>query len=53
MAMLLVTLVKMVVLPVIGVAIVQGMVRAGLIPADAKAEKFVAMLLSGTPAAVK
>ncbi|PIL26001.1 hypothetical protein GSI_11755 [Ganoderma sinense ZZ0214-1] len=52
MAMLLVTLAKMVVLPVIGVAAVQGMVRAGLIPADAKAEKFVAMLLSGTPAAV-
>ena len=53
MAMLLVTLAKMVVLPVIGVVAVQGMVRAGLIPADAKAEKFVAMLLSGTPAAVK
>ncbi len=53
MAMLLVTLAKMVVLPVIGVAVVQAMVRAGLIPAEAKAEKFVAMLLSGTPAAVK
>ncbi|KAI1789735.1 auxin efflux carrier [Ganoderma leucocontextum] len=52
MAMLLVTLAKMVVLPVIGVAVVQAMVRGGLIPADAKAEKFVAMLLSGTPAAV-
>ncbi|KAI0369267.1 hypothetical protein BV20DRAFT_968125 [Pilatotrama ljubarskyi] len=52
MAMLLVTMAKMVVLPVMGVFIVQAMVRKGLIPADAKAEKFVAMLLSGTPAAV-
>ncbi|KAI0742846.1 auxin efflux carrier [Daedaleopsis nitida] len=52
MAMLLVALAKMVVLPVIGVAMVQAMVRGRLIPADAKAEKFVAMLLSGTPAAV-
>lgn len=53
MAMLLVTLAKMVLLPVIGVLMVQAMVRGNLIPADAKAEKFVAMLLSGTPAAVK
>lgn len=53
MAMLLVTLAKMVVLPVIGVVVVQAMVRGGFIPADAKAEKFVAMLLSGTPSAVK
>ncbi|EJF57457.1 hypothetical protein DICSQDRAFT_69432 [Dichomitus squalens LYAD-421 SS1] len=52
MAMLLVTLAKMVVLPVIGVVVVQAMVRGGFIPADAKAERFVAMLLSGTPSAV-
>ncbi|KAI0776750.1 auxin efflux carrier [Trametes elegans] len=52
MAMLLVALAKMVVIPVMGVFIVQAMVRRGLIPPDAKAEKFVAMLLSGTPAAV-
>ncbi|KAI0670252.1 auxin efflux carrier [Trametes maxima] len=52
MAMLLVTMAKMVLLPVMGVFIVQAMVRKGFIPASAKAEKFVAMLLSGTPAAV-
>ncbi|KAH9852933.1 auxin efflux carrier [Lenzites betulinus] len=52
MAMLLVTMAKMVVLPVMGVFIVLAMVRRGLIPSDAKAEQFVAMLLSGTPAAV-
>ncbi|KAI9058822.1 hypothetical protein FKP32DRAFT_1597136 [Trametes sanguinea] len=52
MAMLLVTAAKMIVIPVMGVLMVQAMVRKGLIPQDAKAEKFVAMLLSGTPAAV-
>lgn len=53
MAMLLVTAAKMILLPVMGVFIVQAMVHQGLISADARAEKFVAMLLSGTPAAVK
>ena len=53
MAMLSVTLAKMVILPVIGVVMVEAMVRGRLIPAEAKAEKFVSMLLSGTPAAVK
>ncbi|KAI0830249.1 auxin efflux carrier [Trametes gibbosa] len=52
MAMLLVTMAKMVVQPVMGVFIVQVMVHKGLIPSGAKAEQFVAMLLSGTPAAV-
>ena len=52
-AMILTTAAKMALLPVIGVLMVQAMVRGTLIPADAKAEKFVAMLLSGTPAAVK
>ncbi|OBZ70358.1 Protein ECM3 [Grifola frondosa] len=52
MAMMLVTLAKMVILPVAGVFIVQAMVHGGLIDKDAKAEKFVAMFLSGTPAAV-
>ncbi|KAJ3004934.1 hypothetical protein NUW54_g4570 [Trametes sanguinea] len=52
MAMLLVTAAKMIVIPVMGVLMVQAMVHKGLIPQDAKAEKFVAMLLSGTPAAV-
>ena len=53
MAMALCALVKMALLPVIGVLLVQAMVRAGMIPKDAKAERFVAMLLSGTPGAVK
>ncbi|KAH9894005.1 auxin efflux carrier [Cubamyces lactineus] len=52
MAILLVTAAKMIVLPVMGVFIVQAMTGKGLIPQDAKAEKFVSMLLSGTPAAV-
>ncbi|KAI0632968.1 auxin efflux carrier [Trametes polyzona] len=52
MAMLLVTAAKMIVLPVMGVFIVQALTKNGLMPADARAEKFVAMLLSGTPAAV-
>ena len=53
MAMALCALVKMALLPVIGVLLVQAMVRAGMISKDAKAERFVAMLLSGTPGAVK
>ncbi|EIN11116.1 auxin efflux carrier [Punctularia strigosozonata HHB-11173 SS5] len=43
---------KLFVLPVIGVFIVQAMVRRGLIAEDAKVERFVATFLSGTPAAV-
>ncbi|EMD40327.1 hypothetical protein CERSUDRAFT_91042 [Gelatoporia subvermispora B] len=52
MAMVLVTVAKLVILPVIGVFLVQSMVKAGMIDKDAKAERFVAMFLSGTPAAV-
>ncbi|KAJ3555880.1 hypothetical protein NM688_g2340 [Phlebia brevispora] len=52
MAMIAVALMKMAILPVIGVFMVQAMVHGGLIDRDAKAEKFVAMFLSGTPAAV-
>ncbi|KZT26028.1 auxin efflux carrier [Neolentinus lepideus HHB14362 ss-1] len=51
-AMLAVSAAKMFLLPVIGVLVVQAMVRGGLIARDARAEKFVGMLLSGTPAAV-
>ncbi|KDQ51714.1 hypothetical protein JAAARDRAFT_62400 [Jaapia argillacea MUCL 33604] len=51
-AMIAVSVAKLFVLPVIGVFIVQAMVKGGLIPKDAIAERFVAMLLSGTPAAV-
>ncbi len=53
MAMLAVAMFKMAVLPVIGVFMIQGMVSRGLIDKNSKAEKFVAMFLSGTPAAVK
>ncbi|TFK52797.1 auxin efflux carrier [Heliocybe sulcata] len=51
-AMLAVSLFKLFILPVLGVLIVQAMIHGGLIPQTARAEKFVAMLLSGTPAAV-
>ena len=53
MAMIAVTMVKMVILPVFGIVIVQAMVNGGLIAKEARAERFVAMFLSGTPAAVK
>ncbi|KAL7282716.1 hypothetical protein ACG7TL_004190 [Trametes sanguinea] len=52
MAMFLTTITKMVILPVVGVFLVQAMTNAGLIDRDAKAERFVAMFLSGTPTAV-
>ncbi|KAH9833843.1 auxin efflux carrier [Rhodofomes roseus] len=52
MAMLAAALAKMVLLPVIGVFLIQGMVKGGLIPREALAERFVAMFLSGTPPAV-
>jgi auxin efflux carrier family protein len=53
MAMISVTMVKMVILPVFGIVMVQSMVHGGLIAKVSKAERFVAMFLSGTPAAVK
>ncbi|KAH8096605.1 auxin efflux carrier [Cristinia sonorae] len=52
MAMMSVSLAKMVLMPVIGVFTVQAMVSGGLINRQARAEKFVAIFLSGTPAAV-
>ena len=52
-AMLAVTFAKMILLPVIGVFMVQGMVKGGMIHGNAKVEKFVAMFLSGSPAAIK
>ncbi|KAI0650860.1 auxin efflux carrier [Trametes meyenii] len=52
MAMLLTTLAKMAILPVVGVFLVQAMTKAGFIDHSAKAERFVAMFLSGTPTAV-
>lgn len=52
-AMVAVALAKMLIMPVIGVFMVLGMVKGGLINENSKVEKFVAMFLSGTPAAVK
>lgn len=52
-AMLSVCGAKLVLLPVIGVFLVQAMVKGGMIPKDAKAEIFVAIFVSGTPSAVK
>ncbi|KAL1746503.1 auxin efflux carrier [Schizophyllum fasciatum] len=51
-AMLISTAVKLIVIPVAGVFIVEAMVGGGMIPEDAKAERFVATFLSGTPALV-
>ncbi|KAF8518031.1 auxin efflux carrier [Hysterangium stoloniferum] len=51
-AMFAVAMSKMLLMPVVGVLIVQTMVKNGLIPKENKAERFVAMFLSGTPAAV-
>ena len=53
MAMLAVTLAKMVITPVFGIFMVQRMTTGGFIDRSAKVERFVAMFLSGTPAAVK
>ncbi len=52
-AMFLTTMAKMVVLPVIGILLVQAMTRAGFVHKDEKALRFVMMFLSGTPTAVK
>jgi predicted permease len=52
-AMLSVAAVKMVIVPICGIFIVQAMTRNGMIRPQAKAQKFVAVLLSGTPASVK
>jgi auxin efflux carrier family protein len=52
-AMLCATAAKMFVLPVFGILVVRAMTNGGMIPKEALAERFVAMFLSGTPAAVK
>jgi auxin efflux carrier family protein len=46
-------LVKMVILPVIGVFIVEAMTKRGMMSREARAERFVGMFLSGTPAGIK
>jgi auxin efflux carrier family protein len=52
-AMLYVMLAKMFVLPVFGILVVRAMTNGGMIPKEALAERFVAMILSGTPGGVK
>ncbi len=52
-AMVLTTLAKMAVLPVIGIFLVQAMTRAGMIHKDEIVFRFVVMFLSGTPTAIK
>ena len=52
-AILAVTFAKLVLLPVIGILFSQGLVAHGIVSKDALAERFVGMLLSGTPTAVK
>ena len=51
-AILSVCVAKLVLLPIVGVLIVQAMVRGGLIPPQNKAQIFVAMYLSGTPTSI-
>ncbi|KIY73826.1 auxin efflux carrier [Cylindrobasidium torrendii FP15055 ss-10] len=51
-AILSVTFAKLVLLPVIGILFCQGIVTGGIVPKDALVERFVGMLLSGTPSAV-
>jgi len=45
-------LAKMVIIPVIGIFVVQSMTKAGLVDKEDKVERYVAILVSGTPAAV-
>ena len=51
-AILFVCVAKLVLLPIIGVFIVQAMVRGGLIPRQNKVQIFAAMYLSGTPTSI-
>ncbi|KAE9390136.1 hypothetical protein BT96DRAFT_865823 [Gymnopus androsaceus JB14] len=51
-AMILVTLSKEVLVPVVGIFVTQTFVAKGLIPKDSLAQRFVAIFLSGTPTAV-
>ncbi|KAK0452080.1 uncharacterized protein EV420DRAFT_691123 [Desarmillaria tabescens] len=43
---------KLALLPVIGILLTQGLTHRGVIFKDALVERFVAMLLSGTPSSV-
>ncbi|KAJ3933344.1 MAG: auxin efflux carrier [Lentinula lateritia] len=52
-AMIMVTLSKEVLVPVVGIFLTQTFVNKGLIPKENLAQRFVAIFLSGTPTAVK
>ena len=52
MAIFITTMVKLAILPVIGVLLVQAMTKAGLVHKDEKALRFVMMFLAGTPTAI-
>ena len=43
---------KLILLPIIGIFIVQAMVKGGLIPPQNRAQIFVAMYMSGTPTSI-
>ncbi|KAK0496606.1 auxin efflux carrier [Armillaria luteobubalina] len=51
-AMFCVSFCKLALLPVIGILLTQELTHRGVIPKDTLVERFVAMLLSGTPSAV-
>jgi auxin efflux carrier family protein len=52
-AMFSAAIVKMAIIPVAGIFIIQAMTKGGLMDRQSRAERFVAMFLSGTPASVK
>jgi predicted permease len=52
-AMLAASVAKMVIVPALGILIVNRMSTSGMMHREARAERFVGMFLSGTPAAVK
>ena len=52
MAIFTTTMVKLVILPVIGVLLVQAMTKVGLVNKDERALRFVMMFLAGTPTAI-
>ena len=52
-AFLSVCVVKMILLPIVGVFVTRAMVGGGLIDPESKIQIFVAIFLSGTPSAIK
>ena len=48
-AMFAASAVKQVIIPLLGISLVQGMAKTSFIPPDARAEKFVSIFLAGAP----